>query len=142
MPSAKKKKGVLKPKHIVARSIDLVDAKGNLRIHMDAGNGDGYALIWMLGEDGRSIQISTQPNGSMGVTVYGPRCTAFGTLGMSPDGRSGLHISDSQGRLGALLGSPPGKDDFRLMLFSDGQHQWSSAKSTKPKRKKVPRKAK
>lgn len=123
------------PKRLTARSITLVDAKGKPRILLDPGNGDGYACICLYGEKDRSIQISTDPNGSLSIALLGPRFDA--SLGVSPDNDAGLCIRDRNGLLGTMLGSylDPGK--HQLVLFQDGQPVWSSAQPPKTRRRKT-----
>jgi len=124
-----------KPKHITATSITLEDAKGEPRICMDAGNGDGHVTIALFGQDNRSIQISTSPEGSMSIALLGSRFEV--SLAVSPNNNAGLSIRDREGLLGTMLGSiyEPGK--HQLVLFQDGQPVWSTTPPRKTKRKKV-----
>jgi hypothetical protein len=73
-----------KPKHIVARSITLEDAKGKPRILLNAGDGDGLVSICLLGQDGRSIQISTSPEGGLHISLFGTNQKVSASLGMTP----------------------------------------------------------
>jgi hypothetical protein len=128
------KKRKAKPKHIVARSITLEDAKGTPRIFMDAGSGDGYVTICLFGEDDRSIQISTSPEGGLHISLHGERSKVTAALGMTADEDAGLSIRDRQGRLGTMLGSTFHPGEHSLVLFRDGQRCGSTAKPTKRKK--------
>ena len=128
------KKRKAKPKHIVARSITLEDAKGTPRIFMDAGNGDGYVTICLFGEDDRSIQISTSPEGGLHISLHGERPKVTAALAMTADEDAGLSIRDRQGRLGTMLGSMFNTGEHSLVLFRDGQPCWSTVKPTKRKK--------
>src|SRR5947209_15093399 len=108
MPSPRTKR----PKRITAQSIALVDAAGETRILMDAGGTDGYASICLFAKGGRSIQISTQPNGMLVVALHGKRCLATLTINADEDGA--LSIRDRRGLLGTTLGS----------VSESGQHRW------------------
>jgi hypothetical protein len=132
------KKRKPRQKHIVARSITLKDAKGKPRIFMDAGDGDGYVTICLFGEDDRSIQIATLPEGGLHISLHGQRSKVTATLGMTSREDAGLSIRDRQGKLGTMLRSTfhPGKHG--LVLFSDGQPCWSAPKPTKRKTKMTP----
>ena len=78
-PSSKKQK------HIVARSITLEDAKGQPRIFLHAGDGDGGVCICLFGQEDRSIQISTSPEGGLHISLFGKRETVSASFGMTPD---------------------------------------------------------
>lgn len=130
MPKVNRKK----PKHIVARSILLQDAKGQNRIFMDAGNGDGLVCICLYGQNGRSIQICTEPDGRLGISVLGEGATVSANLGMEADESAVLSLTDREGRLGTVLGSGFPKGEHRLALFRDGQPYWS-APSRKSRKK-------
>lgn len=124
MPKPRSKK----QKHIVARSITLEDAKGKPRIFLDAGDGDGFVSICLFGQDDRSIQISTSPEGGLHISLFGKRETVSASLGMTPDEDAGLSIRDRKGRMGTMLGSTFGTGEHRLVLFRDGQPFWSTPK--------------
>ena len=109
-------------KHITGHSITLTDAKGKARIHMDAGNGDGLATICLFGESGRSIQISTSPDGGIYISLLGQRCKVSATLGMTADESAGLTILDRRGRLGSMLGAVFDSKEHRLVVFRVASH--------------------
>jgi hypothetical protein len=132
MPKLRRKK----QKHIVARSIVLEDAKGKPRILMDAGDGDGHVCICLFGQDDRSIQISTSPEGGLHISLLGQRCTVSASFGMSPSEDAGLSIRDRKGRMGTMLGSTFDTGEHRLILFRDGQPFWSTPKQAPKQRKK------
>src|SRR2546429_2012715 len=119
MPSRAKK-----PRRITAQSIGLVDATGKTRILMDAGSADGYASICLFAKDGRSIQISTQPNGALVIALHGKRCLA--TFSVNTDEDGGLSIRDRRGRLGSTLGSVFDSGQHRLTLFRHGRPYWTT----------------
>jgi len=127
---------IQKAKHLIARSITLEDAKGKPRIFMDAGNGDGYVTICLFGQDDRSIQISTSPEGGLHISLMGKLQTVSATLGMTANEDAGLSILDKRGRLGTMLGSTFHTGEHRLVLFHEGQPCWSTPKPVKPKRGK------
>ena len=130
MPSLRAKK----PRRITAQSISLVDATGKTRILMDAGSADGHASICLFAKDGRSIQISTQPNGTLIITLHGKRCLA--TLSVNAAEHGGLSIRDRRGLLGTTLGSVLESDQHRLTLFHDGESYWSTPGPPKQKKKR------
>jgi len=121
MPTPRTKK----PKRITARSITLEDAKGNPRIFMDAGEGDGNVTICLYGEHGHSIQISTSAKGGLHISLFGQDGQDSAVLGMDDDGRSGLIIHDQKGRPGSRLGSLAGSEEHALMLYKHGKPVWS-----------------
>lgn len=133
MPSKKspKKRG-----EIVAHSIVLKDAKGKVRIIMDAGSGDGAAAICLFGEGGRSIQIATAPTGGLSIELLGNQCHVALTLGMSSEQDGGLSIRDRKGRLGTELGSSFDPGTHRLVLFHDGQPYCNTPS---PQKRKAPK---
>lgn len=122
-----------KKKVVEANSIQLYDTTGRLRIVLDAGDDSGFASINLFSTTGNIIQISTQPDGSLAISLMGQRSTAHATLGLSHDEAAGLHLSDRDGKLGTTLGALPG-DTHRLVLFDGGQPYWSTPK---PKKQKV-----
>lgn len=130
MPSLSRKK----PRHITARSIALVDATGKTRVLLDAGSADGHASICLFAKDGRSIQISTQPNGGLVIALLGKRCVA--TLGVNADEDGQLTISDRRGLLGTTLGSVYEPGQHRLTLFHKGRPYWSTPRPRKQWKKK------
>jgi hypothetical protein len=93
---------------------------------MDAGDGDGQVFICLFGQDDRSIQISTSPEGGLHISLLGQRCTVSASFGMSPDEDAGLSIRDRKGRMGTMLGSTFHTGEHRLVLFRDGQPFWSA----------------
>ena len=130
MPSPRTKK----PKRITARSIAVVDATGKTRILMDASSADGCASICLFAKDGRSIEICTQPNGTLLIALHGRRCLATLSVNAGEDG--GLSIRDRGGRLGTTLGSVFESGQHRLTLFHDGQPYWSTPRPPKQKKKR------
>ena len=136
MPSTPQKRRKQKDKHITARCLTLVDAKGKPRISMDAGDGDGYAAISLWGEDGRSIQISTEPGGGLHICLFGKSGKASAGIGITSKESAGLSFSDREGRLGTLLGTVQDSNEHALVLFRNGQRYWSSLKPKLQKRKK------
>jgi len=125
-----------KARHIAARSMTLEDAKGKVRIYMDAGKGDGSAVICLFGEDGRSIQISSSPDGGLHISLLGKRSTVSATLGMTADEDAGISIRDRRGLLGTMLGSVLDPGVHRLVIFRDGQPYWSTPSPEKGTRRK------
>jgi hypothetical protein len=136
MPRPKPKSHKPRAKHLTARSISLQDAKGKTRIYMDAGNGNGYATICLFGEEGRSIQVSTSPEGGLHVSLLGKRGMVSATLGMTKDEDAGLSIRDRRGLLGTMLGSVLEPGEHRLILFRSGQPYWSTPRLPSRRRRK------
>lgn len=122
-----------KAKHITARSIMLEDAKGKPRIFMNAGDGEGYASICIFGEGGRSVQISSQPNGAVIIALHGRKSQA--SLVMAENEMCGIDLRDQEGFLGTLLGANGITGEHELAIFKNGQHHWS----TRAPKKKRPR---
>ena len=100
---------------------------------MDAGSGDGFATICLFGEGGRSIQMSTSPEGGLGISLLGKRCTV--NLGMTPEEDAWLSIRDRQGMLGTMLGSLYDSGVHRLVVFRDGQPYWTTPDPPKKQRR-------
>lgn len=136
MPTPKHKGRKQKPKHITARSITLKDAKGQSRIFMDAGDGDGCVSICLFGENDRSIQISTSAEGGLHISLFGQGSKVSATLGMTNDEDAGLSIRDRQGLLGTMLGSTLEPGEHGLVVFQNGQPFWCTPKPSKKKPKR------
>ncbi|MEO6784863.1 MAG: hypothetical protein ABI318_01915 [Chthoniobacteraceae bacterium] len=136
MPAPLKRKLKKKEKHIVARSISLKDAKGRLRIHMDAGSGDGFATICLFAEGNRVIQIATLPDGGLHIALMGQQGGGETSLALSAEGDAGLCIRDREGLLGTMLGSVLDSGKHRLVLFHDGQPYWSTPRPQKKKERR------
>jgi hypothetical protein len=134
MPNSDHKKRKQKAKHITARSISLLDSKGKPRILMDAGNGDGYVRICLFGENDRSIQISTSPEGGLNISLLGKRSKVSASLGMNSNENAGLCIRDRKGLLGTMLGSIFETGEHQLVLFREGQQHWSTPHLSKQKK--------
>jgi hypothetical protein len=128
-----KNKQTMRPKCIEANSIVLTDTKGRTRIRLDAGGKDGCACISLFAKDGKSVQISSQPDGGILINIFGKRCTSHITLGLSPDGSGGLSISNKNGALGTMLGEEPKTSTHRLLLFKQGKHFWNTPTGKKKK---------
>lgn len=131
---ASKRPAKRKPKNITARSITLVDALGQPRIFLDAGDGICPASISVFGKDERSIQIQASPDGVLSIALLGSRFGA--SLAVSPENDAGLCIRDRDGKLGTMLGSVYERGKHQLVLFEDGQPAWRSAEPRKAKRRK------
>ena len=123
-----------KQKTIIANSIVLKDAKGQPRIVMNAGDGEKDVYICLYANDGKGIQISTQPEGAISIMVMGKDCRSRIAIGLSADERGSIHISESKGgKLGTILGEEPGTSTHRLLLFKNGQHFWQTPSGRKRK---------
>jgi hypothetical protein len=128
MPKSRPKK----PKVITANAIVLKDDEGKPRIIMDAGHGKWGASIVLHAKDGKSIQISEQPDGLISIAVLGKDCRSQISIGILGDERGGIQISDSKtGKLGTILGEEPGTSTHRLLLFKNGQHFWQTPSGKK-----------
>ena len=126
MPTPRTKR----PKRITARSITLEDAKGNPRIFMDAGDGDGNVEICLFGDGGHSIQISTSSKGGLHILLSGQKGQDSAVLGMNSDGDAGLIIHDRKGLPGSRLGPIAGSCEQALTLFKGGKPVWSTPNSS------------
>jgi hypothetical protein len=115
-----------KRKIIEANCIHLLDEAGNVKISLDAGGEDGYAAICLFAKDGKSIQISTQPDGSLSIALFGKRCTNHAILSMAENESTGLDLRGRDGKLGAILAEEPDTLTHRLLLFKNGEHFWST----------------
>lgn len=113
-------------KHLGAASLTLVDSKGRPRIFLDAGTEEGYACIGVYAKDGKSIQISAQPNDSLLIMLYDGKSAANIQISMSSDRGGGLWISDKKGLPGAIIGEEPDTSTHRLLLFKKGKPFWST----------------
>jgi hypothetical protein len=114
-------------KVISANSIVLKDDKGEPRIIMSAGHGKWGATIVLHAKDGKSIQISEQPEGAISIAILGRNCRSQVVIGVLGDERGDIQISDSKsGKLGTILGEEPGTSTHRLLLFKNGQHFWNT----------------
>jgi hypothetical protein len=135
MPKTRSKK----PKIITANAIVLKDARGEPRIILDAGDEKTNVHIVLRAKDGKSIQISEQPNGLISIAVLGKDCRSQISIGILGDERGGIQISDSKtGKLGTRLGEEPGTSTHRLLLFKNGQHFWQTPSGRKNGEKKKP----
>ena len=130
------KKQIKRTKQITANSIVLVDSEGRPRIAMNADGKDGCAYICLFAKDGKSIQISSQPDSAIGIHIGGRRNPALITFGLRADESGIMHISDKSGKLGIVLEAEPGTSTHRLLLFKDGKHFWNTPSGKKPRRKK------
>ena len=124
-------------KHIVARSIELKDAKGKTRIFMDAGDGKGYSTICLFSNGDRSIQIAVTPEGSLHISLEGNK--SFAGFNMSATEDACLNIRDKNGLLGTELGATFDSGEHNLTVFRNGQIHWTTRKrpTTKFKKAKV-----
>jgi hypothetical protein len=121
-----KNKKVKNRRVLKANSIILSDDEGRPRIILDAGGGKIEPNIVLLGRDDKSIQISSQPNGGIGIMVLGRHCTSHISIGLWPDERGTIEISNTNGKLGTVLGQEPDTSTHRLMLFKNGNHFWNT----------------
>jgi len=122
----------MKPKHIVARSVTLKDAKGKTRIFMDAGDGDGYATICLFGEGKQSVEIASSRDGGVYISLYGASQKVSAVFSILPDEKAGLQIRDADGRLGTVLGTDLQSGEHHLTVYRNGKVSWT----TKGKRKR------
>lgn len=122
-PASRNKKQL---RTIKASRIELTDSEGRTRIILDAGTKDGYASICLFAPDGKSIQISNQPEGGIYIQICGRRCTSHIDIGVSGDESGHIVISGKKGQLGTLLGEEPGTSTHRLLLFKRGKHFWNT----------------
>lgn len=112
---------------ISANRISLYDEKGNLRILLDAGGEEGFAAISLFGKDRQRIQISVQPDGSVGIELGGNNGKTVAAVGVTAQNESGISLHNDQGELGTLLGAdilsaePGRRRQHTLRLFKDGQ---------------------
>jgi hypothetical protein len=104
----------------------LVDNQGRPRIFLDAGTEEGYACICVYSKDGKSIQISTQPNDSLQIMLYDGKSSANIQISMSSDGGGGIWITDKKGLPGAILGEEPETSTHRLLVFKKGKPFWAT----------------
>lgn len=105
-----------------------MDAKGEPRILLDAGEGDGFATISLWGKEGRSIQITTGPDGRLSICCSAKNGLVTAGFGISPEDATGLSLSDKIGRCGTILGAVADTNEHALILFEDGRRLWSSRK--------------
>jgi hypothetical protein len=131
-----KQKAIKRTKHIKANCISLMDSEGRTRIVMNADGKDGAAYISLFAKDGKSIQISSQPNGAIGIHIGGRKIPNLITIGLSADESGTILISDKSGKLGTVLGEEPRTSTHRLLLFKNGKHFWNTPTGKKQHRKK------
>lgn len=113
-----------------------MDSEGRTRIVMNADGKDGAAYISLFAKDGKSIQISSQPNGAIGIHIGGRKIPNLITIGLSADESGTILISDKSGKLGTVLGEEPRTSTHRLLLFKNGKHFWNTPTGKKQHRKK------
>jgi hypothetical protein len=93
---------------------------------LDAGGKDGYACINLFATSGKSIQISSQPEGAIVIQVLGKRGASNITIGLSAENTGGIWISGKDGKCGTILGEEPKTSTHRLLLFRRGKLFWST----------------
>jgi len=124
MPPTIHKKTTKIAKHIIASSLSLVDTNGKTRISMDAGDGDGYAVICMFGEDNSTIQISTSPDGGVHISLQKDGSSI--ALGIMTHDTGGLSIVRNGGI--SIIGMNEGK---HAVIIKDDNTDWKTPKSKK-----------
>jgi hypothetical protein len=129
-----KRKTRQKPRHIVARSITLTDSKGRSRIHLSAE--DDYAVIAVYGSDCRSVQISCDPDGSLGMNMH--NASGKIAIGMSilANGNPGVSICDHRNGMVTLVGAGPDDTAHEVSVFQRGKLHWTSRKTSLKTRKR------
>jgi hypothetical protein len=121
-----KKKPKKRSKCIKANSIVLTDSEGKTRIVLDAGEKDGYARIILFAKDGKSIQISSQPEGAIQIILFGKKFQSHAGISIGAKGEGSIFITNKEGKLGTVLGEEPETKTHRLILFKNGQHFWNT----------------
>ena len=128
-----KAKAKPKRRHITANSITLLDSTGKQRIILNAGGDDGYAVIGLYANDGKSVQISSDPDGAVQLAVFGKQCRSHISIHIGADEAGHISISNSDGKPGTIIGEEPKTGIHRLVLFKKGQHFWSTPSGKKSK---------
>lgn len=77
---------------IHANRVCLYDGEGNLRILLDAGKNDGFASVSLFGKDRQMIQISVQPDGSVGIDLGGNNGKTHASIAVRSDNASGISL--------------------------------------------------
>jgi len=106
--------------HIEARSITLVDSKGEPRIILDAGGDDGYAHINLFSSN-NGLEISAQPDGAVLISFFGS--PNIGKLTISD---KGMLLLDHDGKLGISIGDIFEDGTQSVVVYKDGQSVWRS----------------
>jgi hypothetical protein len=94
-----KKKPKKRSKCIKANSIVLTDSEGKTRIVLDAGEKDGYARIILFAKDGKSIQISSQPEGAIQIILFGKKFQSHAGISIGAKGEGSIFITNKEGKL-------------------------------------------
>ena len=105
----------MKPKHIVASSITLVNKEGEPRITLRVGD-DDYASIFLMQKDGDMVEINGYPDGSVALRLQSKKSsTIVRPWGISVTAEDGTPAV----RLGRI-GEPEGRSAISL---NNGSHQ-------------------
>jgi hypothetical protein len=88
---------------ITARSITLVDSKGESRIHLTAETSDGSCLI-RLGSPKSGIQIDAAPDRLAGIAIHGPTMSCMVSITSE-----GISLRSKDGKLGVVVGMTFGR---------------------------------
>jgi hypothetical protein len=105
---------------ITARRITLVDAAGQPRIIMDAGGEDGYAQFTILSTSGERLEISAQPNGTVGLSFDQP--SRLGQLMLT---KHGFDLRAANGKFAITIGDFFDEGVERIIVYRKGQPIWS-----------------
>jgi hypothetical protein len=131
-----KQKAIKYTKHIKANCISLVDSEGRTRISMNADGPDGSAYILLYGKDKKCIQISSGPDGMIGIHMDGSKNAALINISISKDDSAVISTFNKNGMMGTALAEEPGTSTHRLLLFKNGKHFWNTPSGKQPRRKK------
>jgi hypothetical protein len=78
---------------LVVQRILMIDPRGQTRISLDAGDGDGYACIGLFGNNQTLINIASEPDGACSIFLQKADSTKVVNVRISPEGEPSIVIS-------------------------------------------------
>jgi hypothetical protein len=115
---------------IEASRITLRDSSGKVRIVLDAGGEEGFALINLFSKDGRNqVMLSSQPSGDVFLSFH-KNVEPTGWLTLSAEGMS---LNAADGTTAVTLGRMRGGTDS-VVVYRDGKPVWRVPGEGKGKR--------
>ena len=119
-----------KPKDIVARSITLKDSKGKTRVYMGIIGDPANSSICLFGERNRSIELSADHEGALGITLRDGTGNIAAGLGISSTDGVGLFLFDHRTGSRTELGSELAGGAHHITLHHRGKLLWTTKKKS------------
>jgi hypothetical protein len=123
-----------KLKHIEARSISLKDSKGRTRVYMTAD--DDHTVIALYGKKGQSVQISSRPDGWLGMDIHDSTGKVAIGLSIRADGNPGLSVMDHRSSMISVVGAQKDSPAHEISIIQHGKIHWTSQKKARNRTKR------